>query len=189
MAWTSPQSWTGAELVTAAKLNTDIRDNQLFLKDYAWPIGSVYVAVVATNPNTLLGFGTWTAFATGRLLVGIDAGQTEFDVVEETGGAKTHTLVTAELPSHTHVQDAHLHGVTDPGHVHTQRYQQHAADSGGTVTSGFNDASVFNGASTASATTGVTVNNATPTNQATGGGGAHANLMPYIVVYMWKRTA
>jgi len=68
----------------------------------AWPIGSVFISVVATNPATLLGFGTWVAFAAGRMLVGLDAGQTEFDTVEETGGEKEHTLTESEMPAHTH---------------------------------------------------------------------------------------
>jgi len=64
----------------------------------AWPIGSVFTSVLATNPGTLLGYGTWVSFAAGRVLVGRDAGHTEFDTVEETGGAKTHTLTTSEVP-------------------------------------------------------------------------------------------
>lgn len=56
-----------------------------------WPVGSVYISVLNTNPSTLFGFGTWAAFATGRTLVGIDGNQTEFDAVEKTGGAKTGT--------------------------------------------------------------------------------------------------
>lgn len=68
----------------------------------AYPVGSVYTSVVDTNPNTLFGFGTWSAFGSGRCLVGVDTGQTEFDTVEETGGAKTHTLSIAEMPAHTH---------------------------------------------------------------------------------------
>jgi poly-gamma-glutamate capsule biosynthesis protein CapA/YwtB (metallophosphatase superfamily) len=71
-------------------------------KSALYPVGSIYIAVVSTNPATLLGFGTWSAFATGKTLVGIDTGQTEFDTVEETGGAKTHTLTIDEMPSHTH---------------------------------------------------------------------------------------
>lgn len=68
-----------------------------------YPVGSVYVnATVDTNPSALLGFGTWTAFGAGRVLVGVDAGQAEFDNLGETGGAKTHTLTTAEMPAHTH---------------------------------------------------------------------------------------
>lgn len=39
----------------------------------------------------------------GRVPVGIDTGQSEFNVRGETGGAKTHTLTTNEMPSHTHV--------------------------------------------------------------------------------------
>src|SRR5687768_14976223 len=70
----------------------------------AWPVGSVFISVLATDPATLLGFGTWEAFAAGRVLVGIDPLQAEFDTLLETGGAKTHTLTTAEMPAHTHVQ-------------------------------------------------------------------------------------
>lgn len=154
--------------------------------DYAWdtdqtsaggdpfPVGSVFIAVVATNPGTLLGYGTWSAFAAGRVLVGIDAGQTEFDTVEETGGAKTHTLTTAEMPSHTHVQNAHNH----------QILRERSATTGAATT-------LIARTSDTSSTvdTNVFTENATPTNQDTGGGGAHNNLQPYIVVYMWKRTA
>lgn len=57
----------------------------------AFPVGAVFIAVVSTNPATLLGYGTWAAFGAGRMLVGLDATDASFDVVEETGGAKTHT--------------------------------------------------------------------------------------------------
>ena len=57
-----------------------------------YPIGHVYISMVSTNPATLLGFpdSTWAALATGRMLIGIDPADTDFDVVRETGGAKTH---------------------------------------------------------------------------------------------------
>lgn len=66
-----------------------------------YPVGSIYLSVVNTNPSTLFG-GTWVAFGTGRTLVGVDTGQTEFDTVEETGGYKTHTLSIDEMPEHNH---------------------------------------------------------------------------------------
>lgn len=152
----------------------------------AWPVGSVFISVVATNPATLLGFGTWAAFAAGRVLVGRDANDTDFDVVEETGGEKAHTLTSNEMPSHTHVQDAHTH--TQNAHSHTQSVN--SATTGGL--SGYTpdtstNTSTNSGYSTATAT--ATNQNATATNQNTGGGAAHNNLQPFIVVYMWKRTA
>jgi hypothetical protein len=61
-----------------------------------WPVGSVFIAVVATDPATLLGFGTWSRIAQGRVLIGQDGADTDFDVAEETGGAKTINL------AHTH---------------------------------------------------------------------------------------
>lgn len=171
----------------------------------AFPVGSVFIAFIADNPNTLLGYGTWSAFAAGRVLVGFDAGNPAFDVVEEVGGEQTHTLTSAEMPTHTHVQDshnhtqdAHGHNVTDPGHVHVE--QNNSATTGGLAGWAARDTStntaVATGYSTQSATTGLTVDTAVATNQAavavnqnTGGGGPHNNLQPYIVVYMWKRTA
>lgn len=119
-----------------------------------YPVGSVYInAAVATNPGTLLGFGTWAAFGAGRVLVGLDAGDVDFDTVEETGGAKTHTLTVDEIP-------AHSHSVVSTG------YRTNSFDSG-----------TFVGNNTAGQT------------GSTGGGDPHNNLQPYIVVYMWKRTA
>ena len=58
--------------------------------------------ITGVNPNTTFGFGTWVAFGTGRVPVGYDSGDTDFDTAEETGGAKTHQLTEAELASHVH---------------------------------------------------------------------------------------
>jgi microcystin-dependent protein len=60
----------------------------------------------------------------GRVAVGRDSSQTEFDVLGETGGAKTHTLTTSEMPSHGHsvsVNNAgsHSHTVDGGAHAHT----------------------------------------------------------------------
>ena len=72
----------------------------------AWPIGSVFISVVSTNPGTLLGFGPCAAFGAGKVLVGLDSGDTDFDTVEETGGEKTHTLTAGEMPVHAHAENA-----------------------------------------------------------------------------------
>ena len=72
-----------------------------------YPVGSIYInASVSTNPSTLFGFGTWVEFGKGRVLVGVDTGQTEFDTLGETGGAKTHTLTINEMPAHSHQWNA-----------------------------------------------------------------------------------
>ena len=70
----------------------------------AYPVGSIYMnASVATNPATLLGFGTWTAFATGRMLLGNGTSDATY-TAGATGGASTHLLTAAEsgVPAHTH---------------------------------------------------------------------------------------
>jgi len=138
----------------------------------AYPVGSIYLSTVATNPNTLFGFGTWVAYGTGRMLISADATYT----AGSTGGAATTTLITANLPSHSHTAT-----VTDPGHTHTHNAQQqntgHQLAGGGSFTV-FPTAATIN-----SATTGITV-----TNSSTGSGTAATTISPYIAVYMWNRT-
>ena len=67
-----------------------------------YPIGCIYINITGTNPNTELGFGTWTAFGAGKTLIGYNSGDTDFDTAEETGGAKTNTATgTTGTPSAT----------------------------------------------------------------------------------------
>ncbi len=176
-------------------------DNTIFsLLEKAWPIGSIYFSTVATNPVDLLGFGTWTAFGVGRMLVGLDSGQTEFDALGETGGEKVHTLTSSEMPAHTHVQNSHNH--TQDAHTHLQNAHNHVENMPSAATGGLvgctpdasTNTSVTSGFSTANTTAvnqNATATNqaATATNQNTGGDAAHNNLPPYIVVAIWRRVA
>ena len=76
------------------------------IADQVYPIGSIFTTVTAYANSAAvvaaIGGTTWVAFAAGKMLIGLDSGDTDFDTVEETGGAKTHTLSTAEMPAHTH---------------------------------------------------------------------------------------
>ena len=128
----------------------------------AYPVGSIYMnATNSTNPATLLGFGTWTAFGAGRVLIGIDSGDTDFDTAEETGGSKTHALTIGELASHNHTVGSNDSGTGTGGAAGNMELVR--------------DAGTGNGPAVTSSTTGD--------------GDAHNNVQPYIVVYMWKRTA
>lgn len=134
-----------------------------------YPVGSIYInASVSTNPGTLLGFGTWTAFGAGRVMVGFDSGNTLFDTAEETGGSADAIVVS------------HTHTVTDPGHTHTVGI---TAVPGFGFVGGSDTATRSTGSTnTGSATTGISLST-------TGSSGTNANYQPYITVYMWKRTA
>jgi len=142
-----------------------------------YPVGSIYTnASVSTNPATLLGFGTWTAFAAGRVMVGFDSGNALFDTAEETGGSADAITV-----SHTHTATTTS---TDSGHTHTLTSNAWAASGGGRVSgSAYNFGDQVGG--TNSSTANIT---STTTVASTGSSGTNANYQPYITVYMWKRT-
>lgn len=142
----------GAYADVAARLQY-LEDN---LGGIAFPIGSVYIAIIDTDPATLLGYGTWSRIAEGQCLVGLKSTDTDFDKVEKTGGTKTHTLSLTEIPAHNH----EAYGLKPPGGDNSR-------------------IDVGSGAG-----------NRTPCYTAnTGGGGAHNNLQPYFVVYIWKRIS
>ena len=158
--------------ITKAKLATDALES-------AYPVGSIYMnATVATNPGTLLGFGTWVAFGAGRVLVGLDASDTDFDAAEETGGAKTVTLSQAQM-NHNHIW------TTTGGS---------GADLSIALTSNGNRNNTFDGNGDSRELTSdgaLSGTNHTDNNRELDSTSvtAHDNLQPYIVVYMWKRTA
>lgn len=98
-----------------------------------YPVGSIYISVKNTNPNSYFG-GTWVAWGSGRVPIGINSNDTDFNTAEKTGGSKSH--------NHTYINATNF--VPGPG-----------SGVGGT-------------------------NNFLTTEKA---------LPPYIVCYMWKRTA
>ena len=141
-----------------------------------YPVGSIYTnATSSTNPATLLGFGTWTAFGAGRVMVGFDSGNALFDTAEETGGSADAITV-----SHTHTATTTS---TDSGHTHG--ISPAAWTQGGGAVSG--SAFSFGGqvSATQSSTASIT---STTTVASAGSSGTNANYQPYITVYAWKRT-
>lgn len=142
-----------------------------------YPVGSIYInATSATNPDTLLGFGTWVAFGAGRVMVGLDAGNAAFDTAEETGGSADAITV-----SHTHTATA-----ADSGHAHNISATAIGAGGGSGEFIGANNSP---GGSILSNRVQTGTANVTVTVASAGSSGTNANLQPYIVVRMWKRTA
>ena len=127
-----------------------------------YPVGSIYMSATLSTPAQVASAigGTWVAWGAGRVPVGVDTSQTEFDTVEETGGEKTHTLTVDEMPSHNHA------------FIVPPRYGWEWGDGG----------AMYGQKNTTSA------NNSQITGD-TGGGQGHNNLQPYITCYMYKRTA
>lgn len=152
------------------------------LLNSVYPVGSIYMSINNTNPQNFFG-GTWVSWGIGRVPVGVDPNNGNFNSVEKTGGSSTHTLTPEQMPSHNH-------GISDPGHGHgfnsgVFRNNDGSGSSANVQKSGGNSNSsnpyisypyVYGN------TTGISINNS-------GGGQAHNNLQPYITCYMWKRTA
>jgi hypothetical protein len=149
---------------TASAIKTQLGITDTTALD-AYPVGSVYISVLATDPATHFGGGSqWTRIAEGRMLVGQQTNDSDFATAEQDGGSKTVTLSTDNLPAHTHdILSATATDVEVIGSSETNIRE-------------IRDSSVR------SATT-------TDATESTGSGTAFNNMNPYFVVYMWKRTA
>lgn len=174
---TSP-TFTGTPLAPTASTSTTTTQiaTTAFVQAVAqtlFPVGAIYTATVSTNPATLLGFGTWTAFAAGRTIIGNGGGFT----AGATGGSADAVVV-----SHSHTATSST-TATDSGHTHI--YAQ-----GGNAGSNFAVLSNSFGTNSITGTGYANITASTTTTVASAGvSGTNANLQPYIVVYMWQRTA
>lgn len=137
---------------------------QADLINFIYPVGSVVVSVNQNyDPNKLYSHQTWVRFAKGQTLVGVDEADTAFSTAEKTGGEKAHTLTTAEMPKHSHVNNISLLRYTNSTSYNalgTSKGPYTTLSSGGTLST-----------------------------NTTGESNAHNNLQPYTTVYYWKRTS
>jgi len=110
-----------------------------------------------------MGVGTWEAFGAGRVLAGLDGGDSSMQSAGQTGGAKTdsHTLTLNEIPSHAHGWTG-TQGTGNPDGAADSAPAGHANSYPRNAEFDYE-----------------------------GGGAAHSHdiMQPYIVVYFWKRTA
>ena len=165
---TASTSTDTTQVATTAFVQTELGTiTAAVVNALVYPVGSIYFNMaVSTNPNTLLGVGTWVAYATGQVLVGIEGSGT-FDALDESLGAETfsgtsgsHTLSTSEIPAHTH-----------------------------TIVK-----KAVSGSGSGAETSGPAELVGTLISGSTGGGGGHTHgstptLQPSVTVYIWKRTA
>ena len=129
----------------------------------AYPVGSIYISAVATNPGTIFG-GTWQQLKNRYLFAtNSTSGNKGKDAQSSTTGvnAKSHTLTINEIPAHDHI-------------IYTPRYYYSEPGGGSDIL-------------------GADTNPVTTVQErktgATGGSGGHTHNVPYIEVYVWQRTA
>ena len=155
---------------------------QLIL-DSTYPVGSIYMSVNSTSPATLFG-GTWSQLQ-NRFLLGAGSSYT----AGNTGGAATVTLTTAQMPAHTHTFTGSSATTSSDSHTHTVPNTKGDNSGSGNKCESWSSASASGRTVTTSSDSHTHTVTAKGTNANTGGDGSHNNMPPYLVVYMWKRTA
>ena len=136
--------------------------------DVVYPVGTIFITTSSTNPGTYLTGTTWVAYGEGRVLVGLDAGDADFNSPGETGGTNAHAITSAQMPSHAH-DIKQFPGYNQSGGVWlsflTGQYSALPLRRGG-FQNGY-----YRGTGSTGSTTG------------------HNIMQPYIVDYLWRRTA
>ena len=155
--------------ITAA----DIGTNAIFLASH--PVGSLFETTVSTNPGTLYG-GTWAAWGGGRVPVGVNTADSDFNTVEKTGGKKT---------------ERHEFKIGYKGYYGTavgsddnmiQAYKYSTSSYGTYAYEGSTQASVNAGIQASTNTRDVAQASSTGDTSET------SIVQPYITCYIWKRT-
>ena len=169
-----------------------------------YPIGKIEMNTSGANPNTYLGFGTWIAWGSGRVPIGVDTNDTDFNISEKTGGSKTIPLTIANLPAHTHTyaKSNATSGGTKleikhmPAHTHAMKYKTalivNPSPTNGTIidASRTDQSGTFNTTSVGSGEAHTHTIGTTSTNTGSVGSATPISIQQkYITCYMWKRTA
>lgn len=147
---------------TSTPLNAaNLNNNFNYLLNMIYPVGSIYMSVNSTNPSTFFG-GTWVRWGNGRVPVGVDTSQTEFNTVEKQSGTKTHKHL---LPIGC---EGGLDNVTVDSNGYNNGYEDRSASWKRVASASYNsNSNTVRELNSYEATT----------------------LQPYITCYMWKRTA
>lgn len=159
--------WVSGDGVEYNTCNTPcISINENWIINGLYPIGSIYLTTSSINPSNYFG-GVWEPWGSGRVPVGVDTNNTNFNEVEKTGGAATHTLTAAQMPVHRHAIARTNTSSSETGACFSYN--------GSSTKRTWGANSGYSGGSGTSATTAGTTQ-------------PHNNLQPYITCYMWKRV-
>ena len=172
----------------------------------AYPVGSIYMSVVETNPAELFG-GTWEAITPGRVLIG--AGVSDFNInyiAGNKGGARSRTLTKSNIPKHTHTVEIKE---KTQSHMHKNGVFDEVAAGNGPLSSNYGATKLYPTANQkVMSADGETYNTNTELymGYTSGASTSHTHdvtvgyygadspveisvMQPYLVVYMWQRTA
>lgn len=153
------QNWVNGETIATAERMKHIEDGIADLYNAIFPIGQIVIKGDNEDYSNWLGF-TWERTAVGKVLVGIDSTDTDFNQIGKTAGAKEVTLTVAQIPSHAHS----INGKQTAGNP------------------------LLGGEMAVAGGVGSWATNPLNTNE-NGSGKPHNNLQPYQVVAYWKRIA
>ncbi|MCL2756770.1 MAG: hypothetical protein FWD43_01680 [Coriobacteriia bacterium] len=156
----------------------------------AYPVGSLYFnGSVATNPVTLLGFGTWSLFGAGRVPVCVDSADTDINAVGKTVGAKTRSISHTHTMAHTHPA-GNLFGALSSS-TNTLKWRAAAASGLGNANWGLTTSG--SGANTTAHADGLAiVGSSGEASSSTTSDASVTSIdvrMPAIACYIWRRTA
>ena len=146
-----------------------------------YPVGSIYMSTVSTNPATLFGFGTWEAMPAGRVLLaqGTASWGTTYNA-GSTGGEATHQLTVGEMPSHSHSAWTDAQG--NHNHLVNSKFDRTANNNISSKDSGGRDSGSAYTSYNGNHSHNIGIGN-------TGSSQAHNNMMPYLAIYIWKRVS
>lgn len=167
------QEAVGASQYLAA-ITTIVDSAVAATKESLFPVGALWMSAVAGNPATQLGFGTWVAEGAGRVIVGLDGTDPDFNTSGQTGGFKTHSLTAEQIGDHVHQWNV------DNVSGATQRLD---------LTTGNDGSYDVNGTQQAYTQDPMEGDRYTSKQIGAGEGDPHNNVQPYVVRYIWRRTA